>query len=204
MTVLTSMRKRVALTGGLVALTFAGCGTPPAVAEPRDYVLDTSHLSIAFLVSHVGFAKTLGMFRTAEGSFVFDQAVPMVTDIQVSIPTASVFTNNEARDTHLRSSDFLATDEYPTMTFKGTSATPTGERTGTVTGDLTLRGITKPVVLDVTWNKSGDYPFGDKHYAVGVSARTTIKRSDFGMTYASGLVGDNVDIILEFEAIRQP
>lgn len=189
-----------------LAVVAIGAFARPAIAEPRTYVLDPSHLTIAFLVSHVGFEKTLGLFKTAEGSFEFDEQAPAVTNIQVTIPTASVFTNHDGRDNHLRSADFLAAEQYPTITFEGTSATQTGPRTGTVTGDLTIRGVTKPVTLDVTWNKSEEYPFGDKHYATGVSARTTIKRSDFGMTYAlaGGLVGDEVDIILEFEAIRQP
>ena len=96
-------------------------------------------------------------------------------------------------------------EKYPEITFRGTSAEQTGARTGKVIGDLTIRGVTKPVTLDVVLNKSGQYPFGDMHYATGISARTKIKRSDFGMTYAveSGLVGDEVEIILEFEAIRQ-
>lgn len=191
---------------GMLTVVVSSVSTWPAAAEPQSYILDSSHLTIAFLVSHVGFAKTLGIFKTAEGSFVFDEEEPSVTDIEVTIPAASVFTNNDARDNHLRSADFLAAEQYPKITFEGTSATQTGPRTGTVTGDLTLRGVTKPVTLEVTWNKSDAYPFGDNHYATGISARTTIRRSDFGMTYAlaGGLVGDEVEIILEFEAIRKP
>ncbi len=185
----------------------AGIGFPTgAQAAPQSYVLDPQHLSIGFMVMHVGFAKTLGMFRKAEGSFVFDESEPAVRDIQATIDAASVFTDHEKRDEHLRANDFLAVEQYPTITFKGTSAVKTGPRTGRVTGDLTLRGVTKPVDLEVVWNKSGAYPFGDGHYAMGVSARTKIKRSDFGMTYAlaGDMVGDDVDIIIEFEAIRQP
>jgi Uncharacterized conserved protein len=201
-------RVRYTITAAIFGLTLAATGfvARPAIAEPRTYVLDPTHLTIAFLVTHVGFAKTLGIFKTAEGSFDFDEQAPSVSDIQIKIPTASVFTNDDGRDNHLRSADFLAAEQYPTITFEGTSAQQTGPRTGTITGDLTMRGVTKPVTLDVTWNKSGEYPFGDKHYAVGVSARTMIKRSDFGMTYAlaGGLVSDEVEIMLEFEAIRQP
>ena len=91
----------------------------------------------------------------------------------------------------------------------GTKPSPQTRSYGrrTAVGTLAaIRGVTRPVTLDVTWNKTGEYPFGDKHYAIGLSARTKIKRSDFGMTYAldGGLVGEEVDIILEFEAIRQP
>ena len=185
----------------------AGLGFPTgARAAPQTYVLDPEHLSVGFMVTHVGFAKMLGLFRETEGSFVFDENEPSVRDIRATIDAASVFTDHEKRDEHLRSNDFLAVEQYPTITFKGVSAVKTGPRSGRVTGDLTLRGVTKPVDLEVVWNKSGAYPFGDGHYAMGISARTTIKRSDFGMTYAlaGDLVGDEVDIILEFEAIRQP
>jgi polyisoprenoid-binding protein YceI len=189
----------------LLVLGAAGGAPRPAAAAPERYVLDPAHMSIAFLVSHIGFARTLGMFREASGSFMFDPVVPNVSAISVSIPTASVFTNHAARDNHLQSPDFLDATNHPTITFKGTSATPTGDKTGKVMGDLTIRGVTRPVTLDVTWNRSGDYPFGDRHFAMGISARTKIKRSDFGMTYAveGGLVGDEVEIILEFEAIRR-
>jgi polyisoprenoid-binding protein YceI len=194
-------------TAALAAiLLLAGALAPAAVRAAQErYVIDPQHMTIAFLVSHVGYAKTLGQFTRAEGTFVFDPDAPMVRDISVSIDAASVDTHHPARDEHLRKPDFLWLERYPQITFSGTSAQQTGPRTGTVTGDLTLRGVTRPVTLDVTWNRSGAYPFGDLHWATGISARTAIRRSDFGMTYAvdAGLVGDEVEIILEFEAIRQ-
>jgi polyisoprenoid-binding protein YceI len=196
----------------LAALTVAGAvmaGTLNpwrANAAAERYVIDPNHMAIAFLVSHVGFAETLGQFTKAEGSFLFDDQKPSVSDIEVRIDAASVDTQHAARDEHLRKEDFLWVEKFPEITFRGTGSQQTGSRTGKIIGDLTIRGVTRPVTLDVTWNKSGYYPFGDKHWAAGFSARTTIKRSDFGMTYAleGGLVGDEVDIILEFEAIRRP
>lgn len=177
----------------------------PARAAPERYQLDPNHMAIAFLVSHVGFAKTLGQFTRAEGSFVFDPEKPAVSDIAVTIDAASIDTHHEKRDQHLRAQDFLWVEQHPRITFRGTSAEQTGPRTGKVTGDLTIRGVTKPATLDVVWNKSDQYPFGDMHYAIGISARGKIKRSDFGMTYAveGGMVGDEVEIILEFEGVRQ-
>ena len=202
-TPVVSMLVRVAAATLLCAVVFSQ--ERPAAAAPETYRIDPNHMSMAFLVTHVGFAKTLGIFREAEGSFVFDPDVPKVEDIRVTIDAASVFTNHDKRDEHLRGADFLDVANHPEITFVGTEATQTGPRAGTVTGDLTIRGVTRPVTLDVVWNKSGAYPFGDGHYAMGLSARTKIKRSDFGMTYAvaGGLVGDEVEIILEFEAIRQ-
>jgi polyisoprenoid-binding protein YceI len=201
---LRQTRRRFAAT--ILTLLFAiSIGSSAATAAPQRYTLDPSHLSIGFMVMHIGFAKTLGIFKEAKGSFVFDADKPAVSEIDVVINAASVFTNHAARDDHLRNADFLYAEKFPEITFRGTSAAPTGPRTGTVTGDLTLRGVTRPVTLNVTWNRSGAYPFGDKHEAIGISARTTIKRSEFGMTYAlaGDLVGDDVEIILEFEAIRQ-
>lgn len=189
---------------GVSVILLGGLLGPPtqARAEPARYVLDKDHLSIAFLVEHIGFAKTLGMFRSAEGSFTFDEAKLTVSDISVSIDAASVFTNHKARDKHLASKDFLAVADHPKITFVGKSADKTGPKTGTVTGELTIRGAPRPVVLDVTWNRTGAYPFGAKHTAIGISARTTVKRSDYGMTYAvaNGWIGDDVEIIIEFEA----
>ena len=132
-------------------------------------MLDPNHMAIAFLVSHVGFAKTLGQFTHAEGSFVFDPEKPAVSDIDVTIDAASIDTQHETRDEHLRKEDFLWVEKIPDH-LPGTSAEQTGPRTGKVTGDLTIRGVTRPVTLDVTWNKSDEYPFGDKHYATGISA----------------------------------
>lgn len=173
----------------------------PAQAAPKAYVIDEEHAAVAFLVSHIGFAKTLGQFREVEGGFTFDAAAPAVSDIKVTIRTDSVDTGHKARDGHLRKQDFLWVDKYPTMTFVGTKAERTGENTGRITGDLTLRGVTRPVTLDVTLNKVGTYPFGSRHEAVGISARGTLKRSDFGMTYgvAEGLVGDEVELLIELE-----
>ncbi len=162
-------------------------------------------MNIAFLVQHLSFARVLGVFHEAEGSIVFDEGDPALLSIDVSVATASVDTRHEARDNHLRSGDFFDSDDYPQMTFTMTGAQQTGERGGTVTGDLTLAGETRPMVLDVTWIDAGNYPFGDRHYAIGISARGTILRSEWGMTYgvADGLVGDEIEIIIEAEFIRE-
>jgi polyisoprenoid-binding protein YceI len=205
-TVSDTLRKTFLLPILALVLAAAAALPAPAAAEPRRYVIDPAHTSIGFMVMHIGFARTLGIFREAEGSFVFDETVPAVQDIQATIKAASVFTNHDKRDDHIRNADFLDAAQHPTITFKGREAVKTGPRTGRITGDLSLRGVTRPVTLEVVWNRSGVYPFGDKQHVVGISARTTIKRSEFGMTYAlaGDLVGDEVEIILEFEAIRQP
>jgi polyisoprenoid-binding protein YceI len=184
------------LAAGLIA-------TPTAQAEPRDYVMDEDHFAIVFMVHHLGLADTVGMFREARGSFTFDEETGELSDVEIVVRTDSVFTNHEARDKHLRNADFLNAGEYPTMTFTADKAVRTGENTAEVPGELTLLGVTKPLTLDVTFNGSRDYPFGDGHHAIGLSARGTITRSDHGMTYATqnDIVGDEIDLIIEFEAM---
>jgi len=190
-----------------VALAAAIVAAPSgARAEPQRFVLDPEHLTVGFLVSHIGYADTLGLFRDVEGSFVFDEATRTLSDLEVVVRTASVDTFHEARDEHVRSGDFLDAETHPEMTFVMTGAEASGETTGTVTGDLTLRGETRPITLDVTLNKIGAYPPGfPPAYVVGVSVRGAIDRSDWGMTYGvdSGLVGDRVSLLIEAEARRQ-
>ncbi|MDJ0983355.1 MAG: YceI family protein [Kiloniellales bacterium] len=192
----------IAILGG--GLT--GAIAPPAQANPARYEIDPAHFSVGFLVHHIGYADTLGMFLEGGGSFTFDEAAPAVTDIEVTIQADSVFTNHDRRDKHVKGSDFLDVDDHPEIRFVGREARPTGENSGEVTGDLTILGVTRPITLQVIKNKIGDYPFGaGPPYVVGVSVRGTVKRSEFGMTYAveNGWVGDEVELIIEFEAIRQ-
>ncbi|SDF41979.1 Polyisoprenoid-binding protein YceI [Limimonas halophila] len=178
----------------------------PVSAEPREYEIDPEHVSVGFLVHHLGLADTLGMFREVSGSFTYDRETQELSDVKIVVQTDSVFTNHEARDEHLRGPDFLNVKEYPTMTFTADEAEPTGDNTGKLHGELTMLGTTKPLTLDVTYEGGRKYPFGDGHYAIGISARGTLHRSDHGMTYAveDDLVGDAVKLIIEFEAIRQP
>lgn len=199
-----------ALPGLVLGLLMLAWSSLPAHAEPREYKVDPEHTSVGFLVSHIGYQNVLGMFREVAGSFRFDEETKTISDVTVTIKTASVFTNHEKRDEHLRKEEFLWTEKYPEMTFAMTTAQKTGERTGKLTGNLTLRGVTKPVTLDVTLNKVGEYPFGGglfakPNYVAGMSARGTFRRSDWGVMYGTdnGWVGDEVQLIIELEGIRQ-
>jgi polyisoprenoid-binding protein YceI len=173
-------------------------------AEPARYELDPEHLTIAFLVEHIGYARTLGQFLTANGSFVFDESSGELSAVRVVVETASVDTHHEARDRHLRSGDFLDSSPHPTMTFRADSARRTGDRTFTVTGELELLGTRRPLALEATVNKTAPYPIGARAEVMGVSLRGMLKRSEFGMPYgvADGLVGDEVEILVEIEARR--
>ena len=175
-------------------------------ASEEEYIIDKSHFSIGFLVEHVGYAKTLGMFRDIDGSYIHDVKNKKINDINIIINTDSVFTNDEKRDEHLKSPDFLHVDKYPEMVFKATDIKINNDET-IINGNLTLLGITKPLILTGKINKIGKYPFGGiiKPYVMGISAKGTIKRSDHAMMYAikDNLVGDEIELIIEFEARRQ-
>lgn len=176
----------------------------PALAEPHEYTIDPDHFSIGFLVDHVGYARQLGKFLTGEGHFVYDEDANELISGEVTIAADSVFTNHDRRDRHLKSDDFLHARRHGEIHFKATEYRPDDQDSGTLAGDLTLLGQTHPVELSVTINKTGEYPFGHEKYTIGISARTTIERSQWGMTYGieDGLVGDEVELIFEIEALR--
>jgi polyisoprenoid-binding protein YceI len=199
--------RRGALASLAALLVFAG--TPgTARAEPARFALDPEHLTVAFLVEHIGYAKTLGQFRKASGGFVYDEQGGALSDVRVVVETASVDTAHAARDGHLRGKDFLDVERFPTMTFTAKSARRQGERGYRIEGELELLGRRRPLVLEATLNKLERYPIGPplmKPFVAGASARGRFRRSDFGMTYgvANGLVGDEVELIIELEARRQ-
>jgi polyisoprenoid-binding protein YceI len=191
------------IAAGVAASTLALSATS-AQAEPKDYKIDEEHMSISFEVNHLGYASVIGLFLEGKGSFKYDEETNEVPSGKVVIQSASVFSNHDKRDEHLRKEDFLHSDRYPEITFEVTDFETTGERTGNLTGDLTLLGQTRPVTLDVTLNQAAEYPIGHEEYTLGISASTTIKRSDWGMTYALDplMVGDDVHLRFEFEAIQ--
>jgi polyisoprenoid-binding protein YceI len=191
--------------GTMALLAWLGALAAPAHAEPVEFVLDPEHISITFFAHHLGYADMAGMFLEAEGSFRYDEAAQELSDLRVVVRTASVFTNHERRDQHLRSPDFLNVREFPEMVFVGTGAERLGADTGLIHGELTLLGVTRPLTLEARLNKAARYPFLDEHYAIGVDATGSIRRSEFGMTYGveHGWVGDEIRIVIGFEAIRQ-
>lgn len=173
-------------------------------AEPQRYELDAEHTTVAFLIDHVGYAATLGLFANVEGGFTYDMETQDLSDLEVRVMMASVETLNAARDEHVRSGHFLDVVEHEAMTFTANDGMAEGETSGTVTGDLTLLGETRRLTLDVTLNKAAEYPFGHGRFTLGITARGELNRSDFGMEYGvdNGLVGDTVRIIIETEAMR--
>ena len=197
---------RAALGALLVgAAVFA---STPAQAQAARYEIDPDHFTVGFLVDHIGYAKVLGMFRSARGSYRFDEATATLSDVRIEVETASVFSNQRKRDDHLKGPDFLNSGEFPRMVFTATSAQRKGERQFEINGQLELLGKSQPLTLQATWNKSAESPLGGvggKPYVMGVSARGSFTRSAYGMNYAvaNGWVGDEVELIIELEAVRK-
>lgn len=185
----------------LTAIVF-GLAAGTASAEQERYVFDKAHTQILFFVSHLGFSMMQGEFHDYDGEFVFDRDDPSRSSVEVSIATASVDTDHEKLNEHLRTPDFFNSEAHPTMSFKSTSIERTGENSGRITGDFTMLGVTRPLTLNVTFNKADVHPV-NKNYIAGFSGSTTIRRSDYGMTYSVPAVGDEVEVRLEVEGIRQ-
>jgi polyisoprenoid-binding protein YceI len=193
------MAARVALA------VLALCAARESGGEPRLYEIDPQHFTLGFLVEHVGFAKVFGRFREAEGRFTFDEETGEISNVRVVVKTASVDTAVEPRDRHLRSADFLNVEKFPEMVFESREATKLQGRKGELRGSLTLVGVTRGIALSVSWNKSAVSPLPGNPFVAGMSARGSFRRSEFGMTYgvANGLVGDEVELLVELEAHRR-
>jgi polyisoprenoid-binding protein YceI len=175
----------------------------PAVGT---YVIDESHTHVGFAVRHMAVSKVRGQFAKVDGTLVVGED-PLASSVQVTIGTDSVDTRDETRDNHVRTADFLDVENHPTITFNSTAVHPVDAGAWKVEGDLTIRGTTRPVVLDVTIEGVVQDPYGN--HRVGFSARTQINRDDFGVSFgavmeAGGLVvAKKVDIEIEAEAVYQ-
>jgi len=189
--------------GGLI---FAMTALVQPASAAEKFLLDPTHASILFGVSHLGFSKTFGRFNTVEGAFTLDADSPEKSSVVVTMDAASLDTNHAERDKHLRGADFFDVTKYPTLIYKSSSVKLTGEKTAVVTGDLTMHGVTKSVPLDVTLVNTGPHPMDPTKTKIvaGFSARGTLKRSEFGMAYATPVLGDDVEIIIEVDTIKQP
>ncbi|SLN21571.1 hypothetical protein PSA7680_00801 [Pseudoruegeria aquimaris] len=187
--------KRIALaTSALIALS-AGS----ALAEPVSYELDPSHSQILFSYDHFGFSTTYGMFSGFEGEISFDREDPANSSVSVSFPVKTMLTGWEGRFQHFMSADFFDADDSELVTFVSTGIEVTGETTANITGDLTLNGVTKPVVLDAVLNGEGVNPMTNQTWA-GFNATTTLLRSDFNLGAFAPMVSDEVQITISIEA----
>jgi polyisoprenoid-binding protein YceI len=164
------------------------------------YALDPMHTFVVFKITDMGYAHVVGWFTAVAGQLTFDPADVTKSSLSVTIKTASIDTHFAQRNKDLMSPDFLNVAEFPEMTFKSTSIEKTGDKTGRLTGELTLLGVTKPVTMDVTFNKVAPNPFNNNKPTAGFEAHTVIKRSDFGMKAEIPNIGDEVDISIDSQA----
>jgi polyisoprenoid-binding protein YceI len=190
------MRLPVLLSAALLLAPLLA--TAPALAETKTYALDSSHAHVQYSVDHLGFSTSRGAFRQVSGTLQLDADKPETAKLNVTIPIAGFDSFDAKRDEHIKSADFLDAAKYPDMTFTSTKVQKTGPKTAKVTGDLTLHGVTKPVVLNVTLHKVGEHPVLKKQWA-GFSATGTIKRSEFGVSAGIPFVSDAVQITLDAE-----
>jgi polyisoprenoid-binding protein YceI len=191
------MRRTLASVSVIAAL-LAGATT----GEAADYAIDPTHSHVLFTIDHLGFARMVGLFSEFSGNISFDPSNVPFSKLNVTIKTDSLQTQFAPRDKDLKGADWFNITEFPEMTFVGTEFLKKDDHTGTVTGKLTLHGVTKPVTLNVVVNKVGQNPL-DKIDSAGFSARGTFKRSDFGMKTYLGAIGDDVDLIIEIEAKKK-
>ena len=183
----------------LLATTIAAAfGATSALAADK-YTLDASHSQIVFSYDHLGFSTTYGMFSGFNGEIMFDQDNPANSSVSVSMPVMSMFTGWEQRDGHFMSADFFGATEEDMITFTSTGIDVTGDDTALITGDLSMNGVTKSVVLDATLNQAGTNPLANKEWA-GFDATTTLLRSDFGLGAFAPAVSDEVQVMISIEA----
>lgn len=170
-----------------------------AQAAPVTYKLDPSHTMVLFSWNHFGFSNPTANLGISAGTLVYDAAHPAKSSVEVTMPLAKLDTHVSALDEHLKKPDFFDAGKYPVVTFKSTRVEPLGGNKFKVTGDLSVHGVTRPVVLDATLNKAGMQPML-KVPAVGFDATGTIKRSDFGIGAYVPNVSDEVQIRITTEA----
>ena len=176
-----------------------GTGTLALAADP--FLVDTVHSSILFRVKHMNTSLAYGRFDDFAGAFLLDEADPSKSLFDLTIKAESVDTASAARDKHLKGTDFFNAQQFPTIKFKSKSVTKAAKGSYDVAGDLTLHGVTKPVTFKLSATGSGKGMRGEA--LAGVEATTVIKRSDFGMSFMVGPIGDEVTVIVALEGSRK-
>jgi len=185
----------LAVVAGLSGATFS--------AQAADtYKLDPTHTSVLFIVNHLGFSDYQGRFNGVTGELTLDREDPSASSATITIDLNQIDSGVEALDNHMKTADFFNVEEFPTATFTSTSVELVGDNAATVTGDLTLLGETKPLVLDVTLSGEGTHPMtGDE--VVGFSADGVVTRTDYGMDFLVPGVGDEVTLQISSEFLKQ-
>jgi len=188
----------IRIAASALALSLAAM---PALAEPVAYAFDKSHANLSFSYNHLGYSTTEGRFGEWNGTLLIDQDNPENSSIEFVIDIASLDTFFADRDKHFLSADFFDVEKFPKATFKSTKVEKVGDGKLAVTGDLTIKDITKPVTLDVDVTALGEHPMA-KTPAAGFAVTTVIKRSDYGMDMYVPYVGDDVTVTFHAETLK--
>ena len=183
------------------ALTLAAALSAPAFATPETYVLDSAHSFPRFSYNHFGYSTQVSRFNKTTGKIVYDKEAKTAS-VDIVIDATSVDSGFPVFNEHLRGEDFFDTAKYPTATFKSTKVIFDGDKPSAIEGDLTIKGITKPVTLTVTSFHAMPHPMRKKD-AIGANAFTVIKRSEFNAGKHVPYVGDEVRIDIGVEAIKE-
>ena len=176
--------------------------TEATALKEGDYRLDRDHAALLFKVGHLGFSNYVGRFNEFDVSLDFDESDPEAARVDAVIDMTSLDVANEKFAETLKGPNWFDAEQFPEAVFKSTSIEVTGENTGTLTGDFTMHGVTKPITMDVVFNGGGFDRLRGAH-VLGLSATTKVKRSEFGVSRFRPLVGDTVTIEIEAEFIRQ-
>ena len=187
-----------------IVLSALAIGLFAAQAFAADtFKIDPVHATAIFRINHLGSSFVYGRFDDVGGTFTVDEQKPDDVKFDVSIKAESIDSNNPARDKHLKSADFFSVKEFPTLTFKSTAVKSDGDKKYDVTGDLTIHGVTKSVNAKVDFVGTADATKMKMGFRAGYEAHLTIKRSDFGMDKMVPMVGDEVQVTVSFEGVKE-
>ncbi|MES2961187.1 MAG: YceI family protein [Pseudomonadota bacterium] len=185
----------------IVLVTIFACFAAMQLAQAEEYTIEGNHASVMWIADHFGYSHPSGKFTNIEGTITFDEKHPEKSMVDVIVKTESLTTGLFKFDQHLKSADFFNVERFEAAKFVSTKITVTGKRTAKISGDLTIVGVTKSVVLNAKFNKSGISMITQKP-TIGFSATGSINRSDFGLNYGLPGVADKVNLVIEVEANR--
>lgn len=206
------MNTKIKIAAGLLAAAALTAGVVHGqdafTKQPTDvragvYVLDSAHSKVTWSVSHLGFSTYVGQFPGVQADLRLDTQNPANSVLNATVKTDTVGTFNDALDAHLKTPDFFDAAKHPTASFRSTRIQLVDRDTARITGDLTLRGVTRPVVIEADFTQAGVNPL-DKTYTVGFDGKAKIKRSEFGVSYGLPAVGDEVTLHLAAEFKLKP
>lgn len=193
---------------GLAVTILMTTWTASAVAQMATYRLDKDYTAINFSWSHLGLSRQSARLTNVDGRIQFDPMMPELSVIDVTMRAASIWTGVAEFDQLIKSPDYFNAAQFPLITFRSKEVRRTSDKTGQVAGDLTIKGITRPVTLNVVWNFSGEHPLAKVNpnyrdvYVAGFSATAVLRRSDWDMSLAIPLVSDEVRLSIETELLR--